>query len=173
MVNFVIKLGGGQIQGENAGDASLHAVFRRNEITAGVVAHGVNGNFAVAVFVHLRNHISKRKVFECFAVAKHRFVSHFFSYFETKWVIVVQVPIAGREVQPRLHARNIHPSVRDGSNRPVDFACRDVRAFDEEFALNIGGAAVRDVEDRELGQTAGAPRTIGFLPAHGIDHRMI
>ncbi len=60
----------------------------------------------------------------------------------------------------------------DGADSAVDFSCRDVGAFDEEFPLNIGCAAVRDVEDRELGQTARAPRTVVALPAHGVDHRV-
>ena len=61
----------------------------------------------------------------------------------------------------------------DGSNRPADLACRNVRPFDEEFPFNVWGASVRDIKDRELGQTARAPRTIGVLPTHGVNHRMV
>ena len=100
MVHFVIEGCGSQIKGEDTGDAPVDAVFWRHEFTARVIAHGVKNHLAVAVFVDLWNQILKRQTFQDFAVALHLLEGEFLSDFQTKRVVVFEVPITGWEIQP-------------------------------------------------------------------------
>ena len=173
MVHLIVKGRRGQVKGENTGDASVHAVLRCNKSLALVLTHLMDDDFAVAVFVHLRNQIAQRKTVKCFAVAQHCFIGDLFSNFQAKWVVVLQIPIPCWEVQVRLHAGHVHPSMGDGSHRAVDLASRDVRAFNEEFPLNVWLAAVGDVKNGELGEAAGSPRPVFAVPSHGVNHRVV
>ena len=100
MVHLEIKRCGGHIEREDARNTTIETVFRRHKLTAGVVAHRVKRDVTVAVFVHLRNQVFKRQRFECFAVALHPLVTKFFSNFQPKRVIVLEVPITCGKVQP-------------------------------------------------------------------------
>ena len=100
MVHLVVKGRGGQVEGEDTGNAPVDAVLRRHEFAAGIVAHGVENHLAVAVFVDLWNQILKRQTFQNLAVALHLLERKFFSDFQTKRVVVFEVPIARGEIQP-------------------------------------------------------------------------
>ncbi len=100
MVNLVVKGRGCQVKGEDAGNAPIDAVLRRHEFPARVIAHGVKNHLAVAVFVDLWNQILKRQTFQDLAVALHLLEGKFLSDFQTKRVVVFEIPITGWEIQP-------------------------------------------------------------------------
>ena len=63
--------------------------------------------------------------------------------------------------------------MRDGSNRTVDFPSRDVRAFDEEFPIDLRLTSVGDVNHGEFGEAVASPHVVFVVPPHRISHRVV
>ena len=103
MVNIKSERLGGEFQHEDAGDASVESIFRRNKLCTGLVVHGVDGHRPVGHFVNLRNHVCERNGLKRFDVVFHGFVSHLFSNLAAQIGVFfpVQVPVTRWEVKPR------------------------------------------------------------------------
>ena len=72
-----------------------------------------------------------------------------------------------------MDAVDVHPSVGYAANGAVDLPGGDVAAFDEEFPLHLGLAAVFDIKDGEFRQAARSPIVVISVPPHGVNHRMV
>ena len=60
-----------------------------------------------------------------------------------------------------------------GSDGAIDLSSRDVRAFDEEFSVNLWLTAIGDVNDGEFGEAVASPHVVFFVPPHGVSHWMV
>ena len=122
-----------QIKGENTVEPTVEAVGWCNEICACIVVHCVNSEAPINALVDLWKKIDKVEAGERFLIVKNGLVAYFFTEFQAKWVIVIQIPIPVWQVQPRLQPWDIHPSVGDGANCCVDFSRRHVISFNEQL----------------------------------------
>ena len=133
----------------------------------------MNAHFPIAVFVHLWNQIGQFKRIDGLGVLHHGLKGHFFSNFESQWVIVVQIPVPCRKVKPRFDIGDVHRCVGHRPHRSVHLPCRDVGPFDEEFSLHVGLASIGDIDNGEFGEAAGAPRPTVVTPPHGVNQWVV